>query len=130
MKFVPVSNREQAIVWTVLQLGLPEGFAHLTEYIDYVNTLMDEAEYDECYVVDDRGNYCAYFAWCYSADIHHKGSIFDVTNVVVKPGTNCASKVWREIIKLAREYECEWLSRCSHEADGSIKNHFRRINHG
>lgn len=123
-------DRSHAIVWTVRHLGIPEGFESFSEYFAYVNSLMDYAEYNETYLMDSKGEPVAYFAWCLSEDIHHKGTIFDVTNVVIKPGSKCAPTLWREVHLLALMEGCDWVSRCSHESDGSVKNHFRRVNHG
>lgn len=127
---IPCRERTLATIWTIQHLGMPEGFSHWREYADYVDELMDRAEYNEVWLLDDNGERCAYFAWCLSDDIHHKGTIFDVTNVVIKPGSKCASKLWREVYGLAQAEDCEWVSRCSHEDDGSIRNLFRRVNHG
>lgn len=127
MQLVPVSCRQQATVWSATQLGLPKGFAHMGEYIEYVDELMDDAGYDEMWLMDDSGNYVAYVAFCIGRDAHHKGDIFDVTNIVIKQGSSCAPKLWRMMIELAKANECQWISRCSHEADGSVRNIFRRV---
>lgn len=130
MQLVPVSCRQMATVWSATQLGLPEGFAHMGEYIEYVDSLMDDAGYDEMWLMDDSGNYHAYVAVCIAQDAHHKGDIFDVSNIVIKEGSSCASTLWRMMIDMAKTNGCQWISRCSHEADGSVRNVFRRINHG
>lgn len=130
MKLVPVSCRQQATLWSASQLGIPEGFASLMDYTDYVDALMDDAGYDEMWLMDDDGAYHAYVAVCISRDAHHKGDIFDVTNVVIKPGSKCASKLWRLLVDMAKLNGCQWISRCSHERDGSVRNYYRRINHG
>lgn len=130
MKLVSVGCRHQATVWSATQLGLPEGFAHIDEYVKYVDELMDDACYEEMWLMDDSGMYHAYVAFCISQDAHHKGDIFDVTNIVIRQGSSCASTLWRMMVDLAKANECHWISRCSHEDDGSVRNYYRRINHG
>lgn len=124
---IPCKERTLAVIWTVQHLGLPDGFSHWRDYADYVDALMDRAEYNEVWLLDEYGTRCAYFAWCLSEDIHHKGTIFDVTNVVIRPGAKCASKLWRNVYALAQAENCEWVSRCVHNDDGSITNTFKRI---
>lgn len=129
MQLVRCKERTLAIVWTFNHLGLPEGFKDFNSWADYVDDLMDEAEYNEYWLLDDEGYKVAYFAWCLSNDIHHKGCIFDVTNVVVKPGVSfkVSAALCREIHTLAKANGCEWVSRCVHEDDGSIRNLFKRV---
>lgn len=129
MQLVRCKDRTLATVWTFNHLGLPEGFDTWTDWADYVDELMDEAGYEEYWLLDDDGNKVAYFAWCYSNDIHHLGSIFDVTNVVVKPGASykVTATLCREIHRLAKASGCDWVSRCVHEDDGSIRNLFKRV---
>lgn len=130
MRLVPCTNRQRATVWSAMQLGLPEGFAHMQEYIEYVDELMDDAGYEEMWLMDGSGEYHAYVAWCIGNDAHHKGDIFDVTNIVVREDSKCAYKLWRMLVELAKANDCEWISRCTHEADGSVRNLFRRISNG
>lgn len=130
MKLVDVGCRHQATVWSATQLGLPSGFAHMQEYIEYVDDLMDDSGYEEMWLMDDDGSYHAYVAFCLGRDAHHKGDIFDVTNVVIRPGSNCASTLWRMMVDLAKANDCQWISRCSHEPDGTVRNYYRRIKHG
>lgn len=129
MQLVDCKERTLAMVWTFNHLGLPEGFKDFKEWADYTDELMDEAEYSEHWLLDDRGYKVAYFAWCYSNDIHHKGCIFDVTNVVVKPNADFKvySGLTRKIHAMAKAMGCEWVSRCVHEDDGSIRNLFKRV---
>lgn len=130
MQLVPVNCRQQATVWSATKLGLPEGFAHMEEYIEYVDSFMDEAGYDEMWLMDDEGRYHAYVAVCISQDAHHKGDIFDVTSIVIREGSKCAPVLWRMLVEMAKVNECQWISRSSNEADGSVRNTFRRINYG
>lgn len=128
MTLEPVIERHLAIQWTVSYLGIPEGFDKCT-YRGWVNRLMDSADYEEWYLVDDLGSPQAYFAFCISEDIHHRGDIFDVTNVVIKPNAPPAVNklLMRTIYNMAKAYKCQWVSRCVHETDGSIRNVFKRV---
>lgn len=128
MQLVKCKERTLAEVWTFNHLGLPDGFADLKEWADYVDDLLDEEGLEEYWLIDDAGYKVAYFSWCYSYDIHHKGAIFDVTNVVVKPGADfkVSRELARKIHQMAKHHECEWVSRCVHEDDGSVRNIFRR----
>lgn len=126
----PTRDRSAAIVWTVEYLGLPEGFHTVSEYADHVDSLMDSAGYEEYYFRNSNGYPVAYVAVCVSNDIHRKGDIFDVTNIVFKPRDAHAPFVWRWVNDEARRRGCEWVSRCEHNRDGSITNLFRRVSHG
>lgn len=121
------TERASAIVWTVEHLGLPEGFTTLSDYADYVDELMDDAGYEEFYFKNAKGYPVAYVALCISNDIHHKGDILDITNIVLKPRSGYAPWVWRWVLAEATRRGCQWVSRCEHEHDGSIRNVFKRI---
>lgn len=127
---VESESRYIATMWTIARLGLPEGFAGSVTYSLYVDEIMDSAEYEEVFVVDSEGHKVAYFSWCISNDIHHKGDILDVTNVVINPYEDSLSLrkfLAKRFKTLAELNDCSWVSRCVHEDDGSIRNIFKRV---
>lgn len=123
-------NRHPAMTWVIERLGIPEGFTDRFEYIDHVYRLMDESDWEEIYVIDQFGNKVAYFTFCISQDIHRKGDILDITQVVTNPFVEHEG-VARYMTALFKELavynECQWVSRCVHLPDGSIKNIYRRV---
>lgn len=127
---VDSDSRYLATMWTVKRLGLPDGFAGPVTYSLYVDEIMDSAEYEEVFVLDSEGRKVAYFSWCVSNDIHHKGDILDITNVVINPDADTVG-LQKFLVKrfktLATLNDCSWVSRCVHEADGSIRNLFKRV---
>lgn len=127
MKLVPCKERTLLYTWQVSHRGIPEGFDNFAEYANYLDELFDCAGYEEHWYVNEEGKREAYVAWCIGMDAHRKGDIFDVTNIVVKPGSKCGPRLWREMVALARANGCQWISRCSHMEDGSMKYIYRRI---
>lgn len=127
---VDAISRYSATMWTVDRLGLPEGFPGRVTYALHVDDVMNSAGFSEEYVVDSTGRQVAYFSWCVSNDIHRKGDILDVTAVVIRPGVEAPGlhKFLAKRFKILAELnECQWVSRCVHEPDGSIRNIFKRI---
>lgn len=127
---VKVVSRLSAIMWTAQHLGVPKGFRGLHDYMGYVEDLMDTGEYDEEYIVDlDTREPVAYFAWCVSNDIHHKGDIFDVASMVIDPDND--SKALRRHLsvrfkELALLNDCKWVSRCKHEGE-TMRVYFKEV---
>lgn len=123
-------SRFPATMWTVEHLGVPEGFEGPITYSLHVDEVMDSAGFEEEFVVDAEGRKVAYFSWCISNDVHRRGDILDVTAVVINPSVE-APHLQRYLAKrfktLAVNNECQWVSRCVHEADGSIRNVFKRV---
>lgn len=124
-------SRFHAIMWTVQHLGIPKGFRDYFDYEGYVNATMDTAGFDEEYVIDDAtGKLVAYFAWCVSNDIHHRGDIMDVTSLVVAP-ENDSKELHRYLSErfkfLGKLHGCSWVSRCKHSAGGTVKVYFKEI---
>lgn len=126
MQIKKVVDRTLLYTWQVHYRGIPEGFDGFADYADYLDELFDTAEYEEMWFVIN-GHRVAYAAWCIGMDAHHHGDIFDVTNIVIAPGRKVASKVWKELVALAKLNGCKWISHAKHEADGSLRNIFRRI---
>lgn len=126
MQIVPCGERTLLYLWQVHYRGIPEGFKDFNEYADYLDELFETAGYEEMWFIED-GHKVAYAAWCIGMDAHHKGDIFDVTNIVIAPGRKVANKVWRELVALAKLNDCKWISHAKHEEDGSLRNIFRRI---
>lgn len=126
---VEAKSRFKAVMWTVEHLGLPKGFDGPVGYYLYVNDVMDNAGYEEEYIVDSCGNQLAYFAWCIGQDIHHKGDILDITSVVINPDVD-ATGVQRFLAKrfktLATLNDCQWLSRCKHEGE-TLRIYFKEV---
>lgn len=129
METKPVVERTLLYHWQVSYRGIPDGFADFSEYANYLDELFETAGYEEMWFIED-GKRVAYAAWCIGMDAHHKGDIFDVTNIVISPGRKVASKVWKELVELAKLNNCKWISHAKHEADGSLRIIFRRIKHG
>lgn len=128
MRIDKVVERTLLYTWQVHYRGIPEGFDSFNAYADHLDELFDNAGYEEMWFVDpDSGRRVAYAAWFIGMDAHHKGDIFDVTNIVIAPGQKVSRKVWRELVDLARLNDCQWISHAKHEHDGSIRNIFRRI---
>lgn len=126
---VEATSRFKAVMWTVEHLGLPKGFNGPVGYYLYVNDVMDDAGYEEEYIVDSYGNQLAYFAWCIGQDVHHKGDILDITSVVVNPNVD-AKGVQRFLAKrfktLAMLNDCQWVSRCKHEGE-TLRIYFKEV---
>lgn len=123
-------SRFPATLWTVQRLGVPEGFPGEITYSLHVDEVMDSAGYEEEFIVDSEGRKVAYFSWCISNDIHRKGDILDVTAVVINPSVKAPGLqkfLAKRFKALAELNECQWVSRCVHEDDGSIRNIFKRI---
>ena len=132
-RFVSVEavSRFHAIMWTVHHLGVPTGFRDFWDYEGYVNIIMDTAEFEEEYIVDSTtGNLVAYFTWCVSNDIHHKGDIMDVTNLVIDP--EFESRELHRFLsgrfkELAELNGLQWVSRCKHDSAGIMKVYFKEV---
>lgn len=128
MRITKVVDRTLLYLWQVQYRGIPEGFKDFSEYADHLDELFDTAGYEEMWFVDAESDFrVAYVAWCIGMDAHHYGDIFDVTNIVIAPGRKVASKVWKELVALAKLNGCKWISHAKHEADGSLRSIFRRI---
>ncbi len=127
---VEAKNRFRAIRWTVEHLGLPKGFeGHFVGYSLYVDEVMDMSGCREEYVLDSTGKHVAYFAWCVSCDIHHKGDILDVTSVVINPEAD-SKGLQRFLAKrfkyFAELHDCDWVSRCKHEGE-TMRVYFKEV---
>lgn len=127
---VEAKSRSCAIRWTVEHLGLPRGFeGHFEDYSRYVDEIMDMSGCREQYVLDSTGKQVAYFAWCVSCDIHHKGDILDVTSIVINPKED--SKGLRRFLVecfkcFAELHDCDWVSRCKHEGE-TMRVYFKEV---
>lgn len=122
-------SRFTATMWSLDQLGLPEGFNGPISYSLYVNEIMDKAGLEEEYVLDSEGNLVAYYAWCISSDLHHKGDVLDVNSVVINPRLKPKGlhKFLAQRFKdLADINDCKWVSRCKHE-DGTVRVFFKEV---
>lgn len=123
------NHRYAAVMWTVDHLGLPKGFNGPVGYSLYVDEVMDNAGYEEEYILDSEGRPVAYFAWCIGQDIHHKGDILDVTSVVINPHVD-AKGLQKFLAKrfktLAHLNDCQWVSRCKHEGE-TLRVYFKEV---
>lgn len=127
MRLVEAECRLDAIAWSVYQLGLPEGFANIREYIEHTNSVMDESGYEEFYLVDSEGIKHAYITASLARDAHHKGYILYVADIVIRPESKCARELWSHILYLAEKSGCDWIARCNHD-NGALRTTFRRVN--
>lgn len=127
MSIVKCTDRSYAIIWAVIRQGIPEGFESFDDYSEHCNRVMQESGQDERYVLNSKGEPIAYLSICISEDMHHKGDIFDITNVISAPYAKLGKEIATWIYKTAKLNGCSWVSRCKQEDDGSIRNIFKRI---
>ncbi|UCS82771.1 host specificity protein [Yersinia phage vB_YenP_Rambo] len=122
-------SRFTATMWSLDQLGLPKGFNGPISYSLFVNDIMDDSGLEEEYVMDSDGNLVAYYAWCVSQDLHHKGLILDVNSVVINPSLKPKGLhkfLTKRFKDLAVLNDCNWVSRAKHE-DGTVRVFFKEV---
>lgn len=122
-------TRELAILWTWERLKTPKGFCTYDEWADHVNSIMDQAGYQEFILRPAymKVNAIAYFACQIGQCIHHRGDVFDVGFMVINPSFKGTRSVWRAILALARLRGCSWIARKQHQPDGSIKTIYSEV---
>lgn len=128
-----VHTRFHAVRWVVEAFGIPKGFSGYEEYSDYLNSFVEDSGMFEEYIFDKAtGSLVAYFTWCVGTDIHRKGDILDVTQLIVDPSV-APKGLHRFLVErfeeLAKVNHCDWVSRCKHEGS-TLRIFYKEINHG
>lgn len=121
-----IRDRSVGENFVIETFGVPDGFTE-SEYREYLFGLMQCAH--EYYIVDNSYNILAYIAYNVSNDIHRKGDILDVHQLIINPAHRerkaVIKSVWKLIKTVATINKCDFISHYKH-VNPSIINHITR----
>ena len=126
LTLIPERDRHIGEDFVIQTFGIPDGFSDCT-YREHLKELMGTAT--EYYITDHNGLVLAYVAWNITNDIHRRGDILDVHQLILHPGFRGSRELLREVWTLMKNLayvnKCDFISHYKH-VNSSIINHITR----